>query len=62
MAAIVANGCVDGSKIVSPNKQHDSNGIEGKLLNGKVNKNKNGYVKSKLLSNGDTVSRYSFIF
>lgn len=62
MATIVANGCVDASKIISPNKKYDSNGTQGKLLNGNVNTNKNGYVKSKLLCNGDTVSRYSFIF
>ncbi|KAJ8731053.1 hypothetical protein PYW08_002466 [Mythimna loreyi] len=38
----------------SVNKPQDCNDKQGKLLNGKVNKYENGFVKSTHLSNGDT--------
>lgn len=62
MAAVVVNGCVDASEINSQKQQQECNGKEGKLLNGKVNNDRNGYVKSTHLGNGDAVSRLSFIF
>ncbi|XP_075974425.1 serine palmitoyltransferase long chain base subunit [Anticarsia gemmatalis] len=52
MAAAVVNGCVDTSVINSKKIPQECNGKEEKLLNGKVNSHKNGYVNSTYLSNG----------
>ncbi|XP_034827286.1 serine palmitoyltransferase 2 [Maniola hyperantus] len=52
MAAVQVAGCVNLNELNPTNKNLECNGKEEKPLNGKVNHNQNGYVKSKLISNG----------
>lgn len=61
MAAMVENGSVVDFKITSKNNVRECNGKPVNLLNGKVNHENNGYVKSAPSKNGVIVSRHSFI-
>lgn len=63
MAAVQAAGCANSTESRPKNNTNlECNGKKEKTLNGKVHHGQNGYIKSKLISNGVDVSRIFIYF
>lgn len=60
MAEAALNGCVYNSFSDTDTLKQKEFVSEEKLLNGKLNNHKNGFVKSEHLNNGVTVSKICF--